>query len=100
MDAALGGSGDRRYLLVGLAGARYAEAGDHLPQLLPSGDVADADLTQLGEVQERQALGEKLAVDDALAKPRDDPEADPAGELVKRGADPAQVMRIDMLQAV
>ena len=52
------------------------------------------------EVEQGQALGEQLAVDDALAKAGDDPEADAAGEFVERGADAAEVVAFDMLKAV
>ena len=45
--------------------------GDHLAQLLPGGDVADADFAELLQVEQGQALGEQLAVDDALAKARE-----------------------------
>src|SRR5688572_11303931 len=83
-----------------LFGARDAKAGDHLAQLLAGGNVSHADFAQLREVEEGQALGEELAVDDALAEAGDDAEADAAGELVERGADAAEVVRIDMLEAV
>ena len=53
---------------------------------------ADADLAELLEVEQGQALGEELAVDDALAKARNDPEADAAGKLVERRADAAKVV--------
>ena len=46
------------------------------------------------EVEQGQALGEQFAVDDALAEAGDDAEADAAGELVERGADAAEVVRI------
>jgi hypothetical protein len=48
----------------------------------------------------RQPLGEQLAVDNPLAKARDHPEADPPRELVECRADAAQIVRIDMLEAV
>ena len=62
--------------------------------------MSHADFAQLREVEQGQALGEELAVDDALAEAGDDAEADAAGELVERGADAAEVVRIDMLEAV
>ena len=83
-----------------LVGVGDAEPGDHLAQLLPGGDVGDADFAELLEVEQGQALGEQLAVDDALAEARDDPEADAAGELVERGADALQIVRFDVLEAV
>jgi hypothetical protein len=74
-----------------------AEAGNHLAQLLAGGDVADANVAELLEVEQGEALGKQLAVDDTLAKTRDDAEADPAGELVERRADTLQIVRFDML---
>ena len=44
-----------------------AKPGDHLAQFLPRGDVADADLAELLQVEQGQPLGEQLAIDDALA---------------------------------
>ena len=76
------------------------EAGDHLAEFLAGGDVGDPDFAELREIEQRQALGEQLAVDDALAEARDDPEADAAGKLVERRADALQIVRFDVLQAV
>src|SRR5881227_1084764 len=87
-------------LLFDLVSAGNAEAGDHLSQLLSRGDVRDSDFAQLLEVEQRQALGEELAVDHALAKAGDDPEPDAAGELVERRSDALQIVRFDMLEAV
>ena len=81
-------------------GSGNAKPGDHLAQFLARGDVADADLAELLQVEQGQALGEQLAVDDALAKARNDAEADAARKLVERRADAAHVARLDMLQAV
>src|SRR6478752_4188388 len=83
-----------------VVGRRNPEPGDHLAKLLTGGDVGDADFAELVEVEQRQALGEELAVDDALAEPGDDAEADAASEFVERGADATKVVRLDVLQAV
>ncbi len=58
------------------------------------------DFAEVGEIEQGQALGEELAVDDALAKAGDDAEADAAGKLVERGADALEVVRFDVLEAV
>src|SRR5688572_13514275 len=81
-------------------GARNAQTGNHLAQLLAGGNVSHPHFAQLREVEQGQALGEQFAVDDALAQARDDAEADAAGELVQSRADAAQVVRIDVLKAV
>jgi pantoate--beta-alanine ligase len=62
--------------------------------------MGDPDLAEMGKVEQGQALREKLAVDDALAEAGDDPEADPARQLVQSLADAAHVARLDMLHAV
>src|SRR4051794_4624197 len=87
-------------LLLDFVGAGDAEARDHLPKLLPCGDVADADLAQLLQVEQGQALGKQLAIDDALAETRNDSEADAASKFVHCRADALQIVRFDMLQAV
>src|SRR5436305_706645 len=74
-------------LLFDLVRSRDAEARDHLAQFLAGGDVTEADLAQLLQVEQGQALREQFAVDDALAKARDDPEADALRKLVHRRAD-------------
>ena len=77
-----------------------AEAGDHLAQFLPRRDMGDADLAELVEIEQGEPLGEELAIDDALAEARNDPEADAAGEFVERVADAAHIARLDILHAV
>ena len=80
---------------------RERQIGDHFAQLLAGGDVSQCPTSPICcEVEQGQALGEQLAVDDALAEAGDDAEADAAGQLVERGADAAQVVRLDMLEAV
>src|SRR6478672_3322258 len=71
-------------------GARLGQgqAGDHLPELLARGDMGEADLADRLQVEQGQALGEELAIDDALAEAGDDPEADAARQLVHRFAHP------------
>ena len=90
----------RRLLALRSPGAGNAEPRDHFAQFLPGGDVGDADFAEIGEVEQGQALGEQLAVDDPLAEAGDDPEADPPRQFVERRADAAQIVRIDMLEAV
>jgi hypothetical protein len=77
-----------------------AEAGDHLAQFLPGGDVADADLAQMRQVEQGQSLGEEFAIDDAFAKARNDAETDAPRQFVQRQPDAAHVVRCDVLQAV
>ena len=79
---------------------RNRQARDHLAQLLAGGDVAEANFAELLQVEQGQALGKQLAVDDALAEAGDYAEADAAGELVKCCADTAKIVRFDMLEAV
>src|SRR5688500_11242972 len=93
-------AGERGGARRGLALLRQAEAGDHLAQLLAGGDVAEADVADQGEVEQGQALGEELAIDDPLAEPGNDPETDPPRKLVERRADAPHVARLDMLEAV
>src|SRR6185369_5170779 len=87
-------------LLFDLVGAGDGEASDHLAQFLASSDVRDADLAELLQVEQRQALGEQLAIDDALAEAGDHAKADALRKLVHRGADALQIVRFDVLQAV
>src|SRR3546814_4769399 len=96
MSAGRGGLERRRSARL----ARKAEAGDHLAQFLAVCDVAESDLAEMAEVEQGQALGEKFAIDDALAEPRDDAEADPPRQFVERGADTAHILRFDILKAV
>jgi hypothetical protein len=77
-----------------------AEAGDHFAQFLAGGDVAEADISELLQVEKSKAGGEELAIDDALAKTRNNAKSDAAGELVERIADAAHILRLDMLEAV
>ena len=81
-------------------GVGDAEAGDHLAQFLPGGDVGDADFAELLQVEQGQALGEQFAVDHALAEAGDDAEADAPRKLVERRADAPEIVRFDMLEAV
>src|SRR3569623_3555462 len=97
-QAARIGSTYRRDLLLFLP--RNGEAGDHLAQFLAGGDVADPDFAKLPEVEKGQALGKQLAVNDALAEARINPETDAARELVESGADALQIVRLNVLQAV
>src|SRR3954463_16745700 len=90
-------SGD---FLLDVVGTRNAKPRNHLPEFLAGGDVADANVAELLEVDQGQALGEQLAIDHALAEARDDPEADAARKLVHRGSDALQIVRLDMLQPV
>src|SRR4051812_47299259 len=78
--ARLCGSGD---FLRHRARLGDAKSRNHLAQLLAGGDVGDADLAELGQVDQRQALGEQFAVDDSLAQTRDDAEADAPREFVE-----------------
>src|SRR5207253_5211680 len=87
-------------LLGLLAGLRNAQTGNHLAKFLPCRDVAEADFAELLQVEQGQALGKQFAVDDPLAEARNDAKADPAGKLVERGADAAEVVAVDMLEAV
>src|SRR3954447_18785866 len=97
MSAGEGGGACRRGGAILL---RQREAGDHLAQLLARGDMSNADLAQLLEIEQGEALGEELAIDDPLAEARNDPEADPPRQLVQRIADAAHVPRLDMLHPV
>src|SRR4051812_4806624 len=90
-------SGD---FLLDVVGTRNAKPRNHLPEFLAGGDVADADVAELLEVDQGQALGEQFAVDHALAEAGDDPEADPARKLVHRRADAFEVVRFDVLKPV
>src|SRR3954465_7015648 len=89
----------RRDLLL-LACAGDSQTRDHLPKLLPGGDVGHANLTKLLQVQQRQPLREELTINDTLAKAGDDAEANATGKLVQRGADPLQIVRFDMLEPI
>src|SRR5206468_8787051 len=60
----------------------------------------DADVADLLKIKERQALGEKLAIDHALAEAGDDPEPDAPRKLVHCRADALQIVRFDVLQAI
>jgi hypothetical protein len=80
--------------------SRGCRGRNHLAKLLAGGDMADPDLAQMRKVEQGQPLGEQLAIDDPLAKARDDPEADAPRKLVESRADPAQIVRIDVLEAV
>src|SRR5687768_7015005 len=62
--------------------------------------MPEADIAELLKVEEGETLGEELAVDDPLAKARDDAETDAAGEFVERRADAAEVVALDVLKAV
>src|SRR5205085_4849847 len=93
-------AGHRRAARGRRARLRQRESGDRLPELLPRRDMGEADLADRLQIEQGQALGEELAIDDALAEAGNDPEADPARELVHRLADPAHVARLDMLHAV
>src|SRR3982751_5603487 len=79
-------------LLLDLVGAGDTEPGNHLAQFLAGSDVADADLAELRQVEQRQALGEQLSIDHPFAKTRDDSKADAARKLVHRGADALQIV--------
>ena len=67
--------------------ARNAKTCDHFAQFLARGDMAEAGVGDLLQVEQGQALGEELAVDDALAEAGDDPEPDATGKLVERCTD-------------
>ncbi len=62
--------------------------------------MGDRHVAEMGQIEQGQALGEELAVDDPLAEARNHPEADPAAELAQSLADPAHVARLDMLHPV
>ena len=56
--------------------------------------MAHAHLAELRQVGQVQALGEQLAVDEPLAAAGVDAVANPAGQLLERGTDERQRMRI------
>src|SRR3546814_6640533 len=64
-----------------------------------SSDVCSSDL-EMRLVEQGEAGREQLAIDDALAQPRNDAKADAARQLVQRLADAAHIVRIDMLEPV
>src|SRR3546814_6179504 len=51
-------------------------------------------------VEQGEASREKLAIDDALAEPRDDAETDASRQLGQRLADAAHIVRVDVLETV
>src|SRR4051812_26326756 len=84
-------------LLLDLVCSRDAEPRNHLAQFLARRNVAEAHLAQLLQVEQGQALGKQLAIDDALAETRNDSEADAASKFVHCRADALQIVRFDML---
>ena len=52
-------------------GSGKARPGDHFPELLPRGDMGEADLADRLQIEQGQALGEELAIDDPLAEARE-----------------------------
>src|SRR3546814_18701835 len=51
-------------------------------------------------VEQGEASREKLAIDDALAEPRDDAETDASRQLGQRLADAAHILRVDVMATV
>ena len=76
------------------------KASDHLAQLLTCGDVADADSANCLDVEQRQPLGKKFAVDHPFTKPGDGAKTHTLGKFVKRPANAAHVICLDMLKPV
>src|SRR6476659_2253263 len=62
--------------------------------------MRDSHLAELLEVEEGEALREQLAVDDALAEARADPEHNAAGKLIERCAHALNTVLIVVLEAV
>src|SRR3546814_11360267 len=79
---------------------RKVQSAHRLAEFLPRDDVAYSHAAQMRLVEQGEAGGEKFAIDDALAEPRDDAKADAARQLGQRLADAAHIVRVDMLEAV
>src|SRR3546814_15167098 len=79
---------------------RKVQSAHRLAKFLPRDDVADSHAAQMRLVEQGEASREKLAIDDALAEPRDDAETDASRQLGQRLADAAPLVRVDVMATV
>src|SRR3546814_8792148 len=97
-----GFSGGGEQVAIGMQplARRKVQSPHSFAQLLPRHDMPHPHAAEMRLVEQGEAGREQLAIDDAFAEPRDDAKADAPGQLGKRFADAAHIVRIDMLKAV